>query len=343
MNKKLNTLEYSDGHLVFLDQTLLPLKEKYISSDKVDVIARAIEKLEIRGAPAIGVAAAYALALSVKEIAEGTDISLISREFLSAYERLARTRPTAVNLFWALNEMKNAFGELQKNNTPASCYFAELLKKAVEIHQDDTEKCRKISEAGASLFEKPSVVLTHCNAGSLATAGEGTAVGVIKRAYKNGMVSFVYADETRPLFQGSRLTAFELHKAGIPFSVNTDSMAAWLMAQGKIDLVITGADRIAANGDAANKIGTYNLAVLCRYHKVPFYIAAPTSTVDKTCPEGKYISIEQRDKNEVIMYKDAFITSDDFDVYNPAFDVTPSELINAIITEEGVFRYPYKF
>lgn len=203
--------------------------------------------------------------------------------------------------------------------------------------------CDKIGENGLQIFEKESVVLTHCNTGRLATGGEGTAFSVIKTGFQNGKVKFVYADETRPLLQGSRLTAFELSKNGIPFVINTDSTAAMLMKQNKIDLVITGADRIAKNGDSANKIGTYNLAVLCKHHNIPFYIAAPTSTIDKNCPDGDSIKIEERNKNEVIKINGVQITKENYEVYSPAFDVTPNELITGIITEEALHKPPYNF
>jgi methylthioribose-1-phosphate isomerase len=218
-----------------------------------------------------------------------------------------------------------------------------LLDAAKDIHQDDVEKCNAIGKNGLELFDKKSVVLTHCNTGQLATGGSGTAFAVILEGFRNGLVEHVFADETRPLLQGSRLTAFELDKAGIPFSVNTDSMAAELMQRGKIDLVITGADRVAKNGDSANKIGTYSLAVLAKYHNIPFYIAAPTSTIDRNCPSGKEIKIEQRDKLEVSMIKNTSITRQNYKIYSPAFDVTPAELIHGIITEEKLHKPPYDF
>lgn len=326
-------IEFRDDYLVYINQVLLPIKEEYIKTDDYEVIAGSIERLEIRGAPQIGVAAAYALALALKSYSGSCE-----DVFEKAYARLYRTRPTAVNLFWALEAMRCYFSGIDKTDI-----YSKMKSKAEQIHGDDIRRCRLIGENGLQIFGGPSVVLTHCNTGRLATGGAGTAFSVILEGYRNGLVKFVHADETRPLFQGSRLTAFELEKAGIPFAVNTDSTAAFLMQQGKIDLVITGADRIAANGDTANKIGTYNLAVLCNYHKIPFYIAAPKSTFDYKCQSGKFINIELRDKKEVNSVNGTAVTREAYAVYSPAFDVTPAELITGIITEEGLFKPPYSF
>lgn len=328
-------LEYIDGKLKFIDQVKLPLTEEYIITDDYNRIAEAIERLEIRGAPAIGVAAAYALSFSLKN----NPVNL-KKEFDKAYERLHRTRPTAVNLFWALNEIKECF---INNMCIGTGLYELLLERAREIHLDDVGKCDMIGKNGLQIFEKKSVVITHCNTGALATAGDGTAFNVIRHAFRNDLVEFVYADETRPLNQGSRLTAFELHKAGIPFAINTDSTAAYLMQKGKIDLAITGADRIAVNGDSANKIGTYSLAALCKLHNIPFYIAAPTTTVDKECKDGSQIKIELRDKKEITRCGNVQVTRDDFDVFSPAFDVTPHEFITGIITEKGLHLPPFNF
>ena len=329
------SFRFADDKIIFLDQTKLPFEQLYIETDSYERIAEAIERLEIRGAPAIGISAAYALALSVKNISNA-EIDVI---FNQAYHRLANTRPTAVNLFSALNEIKNTY-ELHKSNDNI---YSILLKKAIELHEDDIQKCKRIGENGLKIFKKKSNVLTHCNTGKLATAGDGTAFNIIKLAFEKGLVSFVYVDETRPLFQGLKLTTFELEQNGIPFSVHTDSMAAALMNEKKVDLVIVGADRIALNGDTANKIGTYNLAVLCNFHNIPFYIAAPTTTIDRTIPSGEDIKIEFRDKSEIISYKSEFIASNSLDVFNPAFDVTPAHLISAIITEDQVYFFPYNF
>lgn len=334
MMSDFSTIEFKDDNLILLDQTKLPLEEKYIETDDYERIALAIERLEVRGAPAIGISAAYALAIGMNK-----SLSKSNTDFNKIFNRLAETRPTAVNLFWALERLKYVLSQ----NMNSGNIYSELLSEARKIHTEDMIMCNKIGKNGLSIFKKKSTVLTHCNTGKLATGGEGTALNVIKHAYKNNLVEHVYSDETRPLLQGSRLTAFELNKAGIPFSINTDSTAAFLMQEGKIDLVITGADRIALNGDSANKIGTYNLAVLCKHHGIPFYIAAPSSTIDINCKTGEEIKIEFRDKSELNSINGVKITSDDFDVYAPAFDVTPNELISGIITETALFAYPYDF
>jgi methylthioribose-1-phosphate isomerase len=235
--------------------------------------------------------------------------------------------------------MKNVFEKLSDKN---NCYEI-LLSRAKEIHRKDEEYCLKIGRNGLALFKGKSNVLTHCNTGKLATGGIGTAFGIIKTAFDNGLVNHVYADETRPLLQGLRLTAFELHRSGIPFTLQTDSSAAELMKQGKVDLVITGADRIALNGDSANKIGTYNLAILANYHNVPFYIAAPSTTIDRTIPTGKDIVIEYRDKKELFFIGESLITLENYTAFTPAFDVTPAHLISGIVTEEGLFTFPFNF
>lgn len=329
------SIKFENDRFIFLDQTKLPLKEVYVETDDYERIAEAIESLEVRGAPAIGISAAYGLALSLKSISRGD----ITNSFYAAYRRLEKTRPTAVNLFHALNETKKVF----ESNIDSQNIYEEVLAKAKEIHQNDIIFCDRIGENGSKLFLKKSNVLTHCNTGKLATGGDGTAFNVIRTAFKLGLVNFVYADETRPLLQGSRLTAFELEKNGIPFAIQTDSMAAVLMQQGKVDLVITGADRIALNGDAANKIGTYNLAVLCNYHNIPFYIAAPTTTIDRTIPSGADIKIEYRNKNEIINFNGLQVTPSNYEAFTPAFDVTPSHLISGIITEETIHFFPYNF
>ena len=325
-------IEFIDDKLKLIDQTKLPLVEEYIISDDYERISVSIERLEVRGAPAIGVSAAYALALAFKNNNVKDD-----SYFEKVYQRLASTRPTAVNLFWALDEMKKTYYSLTDN------FYSSLLNKAVEIHNDDIDKCNKMAQYGLEIFTKKSNVLTHCNTGQLATGGGGTAFYVIQKAFEKGLVEFVHADETRPLLQGSRLTAFELDKAGIPFSINSDSSAAVLMQKGEVDLVITGADRIAANGDSANKIGTYSLAVLCKHHNIPFYIAAPTSTIDKNCKSGDDIKIEFRSPDELNKIKDVLITKPEYKTYTPAFDVTPNELIAGIITETGLHKPPYNF
>ena len=329
------SVDFIDHKLVFLDQTGLPLKEDYINTTSYERIAEAIEKLEVRGAPLIGICAAYALTLSLKDISK----EKWNKEFNKAIDRLAGTRPTAVNLFWAIDEMKKVFEE---NNNSENLYEI-LLARAKEIHNDDIEKCRKIGENGLRIFKHKSRILTHCNTGKLATGGDGTAFNVIKTGYENGLVEFVYADETRPLLQGLRLTSFELEKNGIPFNVQSDSSAASLMREGKVDFVVVGADRIVLNGDTANKIGTYNLAVSANYHNVPFYVAAPSTTIDKKTASGDDIKIEFRSKKELTELNGQKITPDNYEVYSPAFDVTPAHLITGIITEKDVYTFPYNF
>jgi len=326
------SLKYENDNLIFIDQTKLPLVEEYITTDNYQRIALAIEQLEIRGAPAIGIAAAYGITVAMKERANS-----VSTQFNDAFERLASTRPTAVNLFWALEEMRKVY---DKNSNEVELYN-ELKKRAIEIHTDDINSCEAIAANGIELFQKDSVILTHCNTGQLATGGAGTAFNVIQRAFKVGRVSKVYADETRPLLQGSRLTAFELSKANIPFEIVLDSAAAFLMKQRKIDAVIVGADRIAKNGDTANKIGTYNLAILCNYYNIPFYIAAPVSTVDYSIPNGNHIEIEMRGNEEVSNIRGVQVTKSEYDAYTPAFDITPHELITAIITDKKLHKPPF--
>jgi methylthioribose-1-phosphate isomerase len=329
------SIKFQDDKIVFLDQTKLPFEEIYVGTDNIQRIAEAIEKLEVRGAPLIGITAAYSLALSQKN----NDLQNSQINFDIAFERIKRTRPTAVNLFNALNRVKKIFNE---NKNSADIYQI-LLLEAKKIHQEDIDKCCKIGENGLMIFKKKSTVLTHCNTGKLATGGDGTAFSVIKKGFEKGLIEFVYADETRPLLQGSRLTAFELEKCGIPFALQTDSMAAVLMKQNKIDLVITGADRIALNGDSANKIGTYNLAILCNYHNIPFYIAAPTTTIDREIATGDEIEIEFRNKSEILTLNGTPVTPDSYQAFCPSFDVTPSHLISGIITEEKIHFFPYNF
>lgn len=333
MKAEYYNLKFENGKLTFLDQTLLPLEENYITTDSYIRVAEAIERLEIRGAPLIGIAAAYSIALALQSSAD------VQKDFDTAIKRLASTRPTAVNLFYVLERMKKRFEYISdKQNV-----YSVLLKEAETIHSEENKFSESIAHNGIRIFRKKSNVLTHCNTGALAAGGMGTAFAVIKHAYNNNLVSHVYADETRPLLQGLRLTAYELDKNGIPFSINTDSSAAVLMQRGKIDLVITGADRIALNGDTANKIGTYNLAVLCNYHNIPFYIAAPSSTIDRKIATGSEIQIEYRSGDEIKKIKGVKIAPESYSVFTPAFDVTPSHLITGIITEEDLFFFPFSF
>ena len=328
------SIKFSEDQLSFLDQTKLPLQEIYITTDDYERIATAIERLEVRGAPLIGITAAYALALSFKNISNNH-----KQHFEKVYQRLASTRPTAVNLFNALERMKKVF----ENISDYSNVYSKLLKEANDLYEFEELCSRKIAENGFKIFTKKSNVLTHCNTGALAAGGFGTAFAVIKKAFDEGYVNHVYADETRPLLQGLRLTSFELEKQKIPFTIQTDSMAAVLMQKNKVDLVITGADRIALNGDSANKIGTYNLAVICNYHNIPFYIAAPSTTIDRKIATGDEIKIEFRNGSEILSVNGNQIADPNMSTFSPAFDVTPAHLIKGIITEEDVYFFPYNF
>lgn len=328
------SIKFLEDHLSFLDQTKLPLEEVYIETDDYERIAIAIEKLELRGAPLIGIAAAYAIAVSFKKIPEKH-----KEHFEKVYKRLASTRPTAVNLFNALNRMKKAFDQI----TDYSEVFKILLDEANAIYYYEKQCSEKMADIGSKIFTKKSNVLTHCNTGALASAGFGTAFAVIKKAFDEGYVIHVFVDETRPLLQGLRLTTFELQKNGIPFTVQTDSMAAVLMQQGKVDLVITGADRIALNGDSANKVGTYNLAVLCNYHNIPLYIVAPSTTIDRKIATGNEIEIEYRNSSEILSIRGNQIAEQNINTFSPAFDVTPAHLIKGIITEDDLYFFPYNF
>ena len=328
------SIKFINDHLSFLDQTKLPLQEVYVTTDDYERIAVAIERLELRGAPLIGISAAFAITLAFKNISENH-----TEHFKKVYKRLATTRPTAVNLFYALNRMKKVF-DLIVDHTKI---YQTLLDEAIDIYNYEEFCSNKIAEHGFNIFIKKSNVLTHCNTGALAAAGFGTAFAVIKKAFDEGYVNHVYADETRPLLQGLRLTSFELDKNGIPFTIQTDSMAAVLMQQNKIDIVITGADRIALNGDSANKVGTYNLAVLCNYHNIPFYIAAPSTTIDRKIATGAEIEIEYRNSSEILSINGNQIANPNTKTFSPAFDVTPSHLIKGIITEEDIYIFPYNF
>ena len=328
------SIKFFEDQLSFLDQTKLPLQEIYITTDDYERIATAIERLEVRGAPLIGITAAYALALSFKNISNNH-----KQHFEQVYQRLASTRPTAVNLFNALERIKKVF----ENISDYSNVYSKLLKEANDLYEFEELCSKKIAENGFKIFTKKSNVLTHCNTGALAAGGFGTAFAVIKKAFDEGYVNHVYADETRPLLQGLRLTSFELEKQKIPFTIQTDSMAAVLMQKNKVDLVITGADRIALNGDSANKIGTYNLAVICNYHNIPFYIAAPSTTIDRKIATGDEIKIEFRNSSEILSVNGNQIADPNMSTFSPAFDVTPAHLIKGIITEEDVYFFPYNF
>jgi methylthioribose-1-phosphate isomerase len=329
------TIFWEGGKIRLVDQTLLPSKFKYISCKDIETLWHAIKKLQVRGAPAIGIAGALGVVLGVWRSKAKTGLELLCQADRAA-EYLASSRPTAVNLFWALERMKFTAYE-NRAKSPAEIKKA-LLVEAHKIIREDKGACRKMARYGASLIRSGDAILTHCNAGGLATADYGTALGVLFEASEQGKRIKVFVDETRPLLQGARLTAWELMREGIDTTLICDNMAASLMAKGRIDKIFVGADRIAANGDAANKIGTYSAAVLAKYHKIPFYVVAPMSTFDLKVKTGKDIPIEERGADEVRTIGGKFIAPKKVKVYNPAFDVTPHGLITAIITEKGIIK-----
>lgn len=333
-NNNFYSLKFENDFLHFIDQTKLPFEENYVSTDSFQRISEAIEKLEIRGAPLIGIAAAYAIALAFKEKVDNN-----IEHFDKVYSRVTSTRPTAVNLFFTANLMRDKFNSLNRSDE----IYNSLLNKAREIENSEIEKSDKISKLGLNIFLKKSNVLTHCNTGSLAAASFGTALGIIKNAFEHNLINRVYVDETRPLLQGLRLTAFELDKFNIPFTVLTDSMSSSLLSKNLVDLVIVGADRIALNGDTANKIGTFSLAIICNYFNIPFYIAAPSSTIDKKTISGEDILIEHRSGEEIYKIKNDLIGFPIWNYYSPSFDITPAHLITGIITEKNIYRFPYNF
>lgn len=332
------TVEWVDGKVRFLDQTLLPFEERYCETDDARVVGDAIRVLQIRGAPAIGVAAAFGVLLAFSPHSPLHLAELKSRA-LTVIDLLGRTRPTAVNLFAALNRMNVVLETSGAGD--GKVLWEDLHREAQAIYQEDVEACRRIGEHGAALLTPCSSVLTHCNAGALATAGQGTALGVITTAARQGKIVRVFVDETRPLLQGARLTSWELLRAGIRVVLITDSTAATVMQRGEIQAVIVGADRIASNGDVANKIGTYPLAVLAHRHHIPFYVAAPLSTLDMETPTGGSIVIEERDPTEVTHCGGRRIAAQGVEVFAPAFDVTPNDLVTAIVTNAGVAYPPY--
>jgi methylthioribose-1-phosphate isomerase len=336
----LPTIAWQDDDIVMIDQRKLPAAEVYVTCRTVNDVAKAIRTMVIRGAPAIGVCAAMGLALGgARSKATGT------RQFTTEFQRncdlLAATRPTAVNLFWAIERMKRSFADGALAGESVEQLRRRLRAEADRIHDADVASCRAIGAHGAGLVPADARILTHCNAGALATAGYGTALGVIRGAVEAGRHVRVLADETRPFLQGARLTAWELLKDGIDTTVITDNMAGAIMQAGEIDLVVVGADRIAANGDTANKIGTYSVAVLAKAHGIPFYVAAPWSTIDLATADGSGIPIEERNRREVTHVGSYQLAPDTAQVRNPSFDVTPCSFITAIITERGVFRPPF--
>lgn len=329
------TVEWKDGAVRLLDQSRLPGQVAYLDCRDVESVARAIRELKVRGAPAIGVTAAMGVALGAQALA-ATDEAAFQQSMLAVCDQLAATRPTAVNLFWAIERMKARLAQL--TGQPLSGIKAALITEAQAIHDEDIALCKAMGRHGAELIRDGQTVLTHCNAGALATAGYGTALGVVRAAWEQGKQIQVIADETRPVLQGARLTAWELMQDHIPVTLITDNMAGALMRQGRIHVCVVGADRIAANGDVANKIGTYSVAVLAKAHGIPFYVAAPYSTIDLTTKSGDDIPIEQRHALEVTSIHGSHpVAPDGVPVYNPAFDVTPAEWITGIITERGVF------
>jgi methylthioribose-1-phosphate isomerase len=334
------TLTWTPDGVRFIDQTKLPLEESYVLATTSEQVADAIVTMVVRGAPAIGVSAAYGIVLGAMN-SKAKTAEQFAPEFETICARLAATRPTAVNLFWAIGRMKALFATQAGRGATLGEIKEKLLVEAHAMYEEDIASCKAIGAYGAGLLPAEGGVLTHCNAGALATCGYGTALGVIRSAVEHGKRIHVYADETRPFLQGSRLTAWELMADHIPTTVICDNMAASLMRQGRIQAVIVGADRIAANGDTANKIGTYNVAILAREHGIPFYVAAPWSTIDLATPTGDSIPIEERPAREVTHHGGKQLTPDGVGISNPAFDVTPAKYIAAIITERGVLRGPY--
>ncbi|MDR2577327.1 MAG: S-methyl-5-thioribose-1-phosphate isomerase [Chitinispirillales bacterium] len=342
---RLKTIEWTNGIVRIIDQTLLPDQILYIDIATLDRMYEAIQVLRVRGAPAIGIAAAFGLYLGVKDFDDGGDINAYLDYVDERAGYLATARPTAVNLFWALDRMKRVARESAVNagiNT-VGALKKRLLGEACAIHEEDERMCRAIGEAGFELIKDKGCILTHCNAGALATGGMGTALAPVYVALERGVTLKVFADETRPLLQGARITALELSEAGIPVTVICDNMAASVMATGQIKSCIVGADRIAANGDTANKIGTYGVALIAAAHNIPFYVAAPSSTFDLAIPDGAHIPIEERGRGEVAQWcgTEKKTVPDKAAVFNPSFDVTPSKLITAIITEKGAIFPPY--
>ncbi len=337
----IKTVEWTDGGVRMIDQRLLPTEEKYLVLRSCEEVADAIKTMVVRGAPAIGVAAALGLAVGLKQ-AVATTVPDLQHDFDYMCDLMSRTRPTAVNLFWGIERMRAAFRHAAAATQDVEEIKRRIITEAQAVHAEDIASNRALGRFGGELIPDGATVLTHCNAGALATAGDyGTALGVIRGARDAGKRVAVIADETRPFLQGSRLTAWELDQDNIPVTVITDNMAGHVMKQGKVDAVVVGADRIAANGDTANKIGTYMVAVLAREHGIPFYVAAPISTVDLAIESGDGIPIEERDAREVTHLREHQLTPAGVGIHNPAFDVTPAALIAAIITDKGVARPPY--
>ncbi len=336
----IKTLEWTDEGVLMIDQRLLPTEEVYPVFKTYDEVAYAIKEMVIRGAPAIGVAAAMGVALGARDI-KTNDPGEFDLAFDHICQVIGSTRPTAVNLFWAIERMRNLYSKLKGENASLDEIRLRLIAESKQMHVEDVAANRAMGRFGAELIPDNATVLTHCNAGALATAGYGTALGVIRAAVEAGKKIAVFADETRPFLQGARLTAWELHKDNIPVTLITDNMAGHFMKAGKIDCIVVGADRIASNGDVANKIGTYSVAVLAKENNIPFYVAAPISTLDMNIGSGEQIPIEERVTTEVTHVKGAQLAPEGINVANPAFDVTPNRYVAAIITERGVARPPF--
>jgi methylthioribose-1-phosphate isomerase len=334
------TLEWLPTGVNFLDQTKLPLEETYVLATDYKQVATVIRDMIVRGAPVLGVTAAMGVAIGVDR-STATTLPALTEEVAVIAKTLAETRPTAVNLFWGIDRMRDKYNVLAAANTPIPQIKAALIKEAQQMYDEDIAACKQMGAHGAALLPQQGTVLTHCNAGALATCGYGTALGVIRAAVERGHKIDVFADETRPYLQGARLTAWELLHDNIPTTVLCDNMAGALMRQGRIQAVIVGADRIAANGDTANKIGTYSVAVLAKEHNIPFFVAAPLATIDRATAHGDQIPIEQRAATEVTHSNGKQMTPNGAAIQNPAFDVTPAKYITAIITEHGVLRAPY--
>ena len=333
------TIDWKNNKLILIDQTRIPIDEVYLKISDYRDLGDAIKQLKGRGAPAIGIAAAFGVYLGANEI-DTDNNDEFNRRLKIIIDELAATRPTAVNLFWALDRMSAVLESCKNQNT--SEIKKQLLNEAFDILKEDKIICQKMGENGASLIKDGDTIITHCNSGALATGGIGTALGVIHTAFNHGKKIKVFANETRPLLQGARLTTWELKKAGIDVTLICDNMAAYVMQQGRVDCVMLGADRIAKNGDVANKIGTYGLAVSAHYHKIPFYVVAPTTTFDRGAKSGAEIPIEQRPAEEITFGFGKQTAPNDVQVYNPAFDVTPNELITAIISEQGIYYPPFE-
>ena len=336
---KIRPIYWENGTSKMLDQTIIPYEYKYVTITSGQDMFDAIKTMIVRGAPAIGIAGAQGVVLYAQELAkENLSREEFTKQLLEKADYMATSRPTAVNLMWACDQQKQV---IKNSTSDIEGLIKELTEKAVETELDDIDRCKKIGDFGATVVPKGATILTHCNAGALATGGYGTALGVVRSAYANDPTIKVFADETRPRQQGARLTTFELTMDGIPTTLITDGMCSYFMSKGMIDMVVVGADRIAANGDTANKIGTYTVAIAAKYHNVPFYVAAPLSTIDTSIKSGKEIPIEERSHEEVTHINGKRICAEGVNIINPGFDVTPHELIAGIITEVGILRPDY--